>query len=245
MFKNLSLTFLLVCCLGKESYLNGAAPITHAYLTKSFFQHFPKYTKAEESAFMVGTLFPDIRYLGDITRHETHCDDITLQEVLDEKDPFTAGVKFHCYVDIFREKLLIEDGLYDKVRVKIPTKTSTFIKLAEDEVLYHEKGWSDVLIQLITIYPQEREYGVPEKSIVKWHRLLTLLFIASPTYSLNLLGLTGKSAMGISPEEIKQWNKLLKPMSKESPINEWVWKMVHQFEQEFKNNVQAQQSLAA
>lgn len=216
----------MLCFLTKGSSLSGAAPITHAYLTKSFFYHFSKYTAAEENEFMVGTLFPDIRYLGDVTRHDTHChcEDICLQQVLDEPDPFTAGVKFHCYVDIVREKLLVQDGLYDKIRKNIPTNTSTFVKLAEDEILYQEKNWSDVLVALTTIYPQEREYDVPEKSIVKWHKVLTMLFSSSPSFSLNMLSLSGKGIAGVTSTEIQHWNHHLRPMTRGSPKSDWLWK---------------------
>ena len=78
--------------------LHAAGPITHAFLAELFFKQFPKYDSEEQKAFRLGTLFPDVRYLGTIPREETHFPEMTLEEVLEETNPFLAGMKFHSYV---------------------------------------------------------------------------------------------------------------------------------------------------
>lgn len=233
MFNNLVLSFAIFCFLNTFTHLEAAAPITHAYLTKNFFKHFPKYTKEQENEFMVGTLFPDIRYLGEVSRTDTHCEQMTLEEILAETNPFTAGVKFHCYVDIYREDLLVKQGIYDKLRERVPLHVASFLKLVEDEILYEKGSWSETCCSLISIHPGERAFGISDRTITKWHKLLTMLFISSPSYALNLFALTGKSAMGISAEEFKSWSELLKPISKEPMMREWVQKMSDSFDGEY------------
>lgn len=176
MIKKLIVILILMGLLSLEA----AAPVTHVYLTKRFFKAFPKYTKSEQNAFMVGTLFPDIRYLGEASRETTHFHGLSLHDVLSETDPFMAGVKFHSYVDEVREALLVEAKLYDKVREKVPLHTATFIKIAEDEILYQESYLSDVLVALITMYPQEREFNISDETLSKWHKVLTHYMVASP-----------------------------------------------------------------
>jgi len=71
--------------------------ITHIVLTsKVFDQTFVKFNKSE---FYIGTIFPDIRYLGVIDRAKTHFADVTLDSVLGAKTSFLAGLLFHNLVD--------------------------------------------------------------------------------------------------------------------------------------------------
>lgn len=233
MLKKIAFALLVSLYLIKASVVNAAAPITHAYLTHIFFKQFPKYTKEEESEFMVGTLFPDIRYLGEVSRTDTHYDEMSLEEVLSETNPFLAGVKFHCYVDIVREDLVVKENLYDKLREKIPNNTSSFLKLAEDEVLYYQGRWDEICCSLVQTHPGEKKFGISERTITKWHKLLTVLFISSPSKALNMLAHTGKGAGGVTPEEVQMWNKSLKPLSAEPLIQDWIKKMVAHFDSEY------------
>ena len=185
---------------------------------------------------MVGTLFPDIRYLGEAKRHDTHINHVTLEAVLNESDPFRAGVLFHSYVDEKREALLVEKGVYDPVRKTIPVHTATFIKLVEDEVLCREKNYSDVIVALISILPGEKQYQISESTLNKWHKLLTLYFISSPSFSLNVITLLNKGVGGISAEELKNWNVHLKPMSQEGILNAWTVDLVKYFEDDFSKH---------
>ena len=85
------LSFFLSFCF----LLNSALPVTHVYFTKMYFKYYPKYSAEEQKLFLIGTVFPDIRYMGDCDRGDTHWDTISLKEVLEETDPFIAGMKFH------------------------------------------------------------------------------------------------------------------------------------------------------
>lgn len=65
-------------------------------------------------AFLVGTLFPDIRYITHFPREKTHFNVNSLKEVGETSSPFDAGMKFHAWVDRVREEFVISSGIYKK-----------------------------------------------------------------------------------------------------------------------------------
>ena len=85
-----------------------AAPITHIALTEKIFNNiFHNYDKKE---FIIGTSFPDIRYLGTIDREKTHLSVNNLENIND-KSSFISGMKFHALVDKVREDFLLSRNI--------------------------------------------------------------------------------------------------------------------------------------
>lgn len=87
-----------------------AGPITHLVLTQKVYERF--FSQKDRGAFVVGTSFPDIRYLGVIEREKTHRPRVTLKQVL-EAESFEAGVQFHVLVDVVRERFMKAYGMYE------------------------------------------------------------------------------------------------------------------------------------
>ena len=79
-----------------------AGPIGHIVLALSLLNG-PLADK-DRAAFMLGTTFPDIRYLGVIERGKTHNNHATWQNVQTESSSFKAGMDFHALVDRGREQ---------------------------------------------------------------------------------------------------------------------------------------------
>lgn len=105
--------------------------ITHIVLAaKVFDKTFSKFNKSD---FFIGTVFPDIRYLGVVKRNKTHFSNMTLDLVLKAKTSFEAGFLFHSLVDI----------IFNNNVVSILPKTDNFndmvgaIKLLTDELFYN------------------------------------------------------------------------------------------------------------
>src|SRR3989344_5759752 len=86
-----------------------AAPITHIVLAdKVFDEYFPNLSKDK---FLVGTSFPDIRYLRVIKREQTHPKNITLSDIK-SVESFNGGLLFHILIDRVRENYMQENDIY-------------------------------------------------------------------------------------------------------------------------------------
>ncbi len=67
-----------------------AAPVGHLYLAIQILSG--PLCEVKERDFLIGTLFPDIRYPAQIARELTHKSHVTWQEIINEKDPFMQGI---------------------------------------------------------------------------------------------------------------------------------------------------------
>lgn len=213
----------------------AAAPITHAYLTYRFFEHFPKYTPEQQQLFLAGTLFPDIRYLSG-NRNQTHYQSMSLTEVLNEPSPFMAGVKFHSYVDIVRETFVIDQGIYYYLGNFPKDHIYTLVKLLEDEILYNKANWTPVLTAIKEVHPEQQMWGFTKENIELWHNMLRMVFMNSPANLLSLLTLSHKGILDVSPEETALWNQSFKSLANDTYIQNYVWKLTQLFERLFSTS---------
>ncbi|MCL5795839.1 MAG: hypothetical protein M1338_05810 [Patescibacteria group bacterium] len=153
-----------------------AAPITHIALTEKIFDNFFKDKIRKD--FFIGTSFPDIRYLKVIEREKTHYDGLSIAD-LRKDESFSAGVKFHSILDHAREKFIVENDTYS-LCPKSKNITQS-LKILEDEIFYrHVKDWTVYAEYLNEILQVERDYGVAEKDLKKWHSLLQQYFQQQP-----------------------------------------------------------------
>jgi hypothetical protein len=146
-----------------------AAPIAHIFLAMQLLCGLAK-GLFNEQEFIVGTSFPDIRYLKVVERAETHFERVTLNDVLQEKDSFKAGMLFHSFVDEQREQYVVDNNLYDGIP-DFRFKTQS-LKFAEDELL---KPYCDLIRYQAffnTVLPAQTTYGIDEQHIRSWHTFL-------------------------------------------------------------------------
>ena len=149
-----------------------AAPITHIVLTEKIFDKFFK--ERTKKDFFVGTLFPDIRYLKVIDRDKTHYNGLTISDMEDDNS-FLAGVKFHSILDIAREKFIIANDVYSLCPKSKYIVES--LKLLEDEFFYpYIQDYNIYIDYLNDILSTERNYGIAEKDLKRWHSLLRQYF---------------------------------------------------------------------
>ena len=82
-----------------------------------------------------------------------------------------AGVKFHSILDRSREKFIIENDIYSLCpKSKYITQS---LKILEDEIFYqYVKNWNVYINYLDEILQAEKNYGIAEKDLRKWHSLL-------------------------------------------------------------------------
>jgi len=205
-----------------------ASEITHVVLGKKLFdRHF---RDRNEKEFFLGTVFPDIRYISDLRRKETHLTDVTLEEVVQEKEAFFVGFKTHSLVDwarmrfIYRHPSLfktvkdvlnLEDEISSLPRRK-RINLSYALKFLEDEVLYPKiKDWQKYIHFLDQILPQERSFGLPEETIKRWHLMLQDYFSQKPNEGIRRKYCR---AMGFSQEAIEEENRLIKKIKSDKRL---------------------------
>lgn len=153
-----------------------ASVITHIALTEKVFDKFFKDKTKKD--FFIGTSFPDIRYLGVIERDKTHYDNLSVNNLKDDNS-FLAGAKFHSVVDDVWMDFMAESNVYSLCPES--EYASQSLKVFADEVFYRRiKDLNTYTEYLNEILPAEREYGIAEKDLKKWHSLLRRYFRNGP-----------------------------------------------------------------
>lgn len=160
--------------------LDAAAPITHLYFAEKWLEQHPPLDEEAQKEFIVGTLFPDIRYLGGVSRAETHCKGVTLEEVRSTEDPFLAGLLLHSYLDFIRESIAQKMGAYLAVSHLATGQSATYLlKLLEDAWFYSRTNRSFAFSALDEIYEQECKIDGFVR-VYAWHILLQNYISSSP-----------------------------------------------------------------
>lgn len=151
------------------SQIKMAAAITHIVLTDKIFDQ--KFSNLDKKIFVVGTIFPDIRYLVGIGRERTHPKVKGLNEI-QKLTSFDAGVYFHQLVDTKREEYMLKNRAYDVVQKSEFIVES--IKLLEEEVLYAKvSDWQKYASFFSDVLDQEISYGLKHADIEKWHTFIS------------------------------------------------------------------------
>lgn len=172
-----------------------ASQITHILYGKKVLDLFLRDKVVDEKSFFIGTLFPDIRYLGVIDREKTHDFTPTVEGLRNINNSFELGMYTHSFVDFEREKTLERLGAYN---VMEKTKLSSYaMKFIEDEITYDLiLDWNKYQAYLDEILEEETRL-VSKESVEKWHKLLQRYF-QRPTWD-NVIAFA-KELEGFTPE---------------------------------------------
>ena len=145
-------------------------PVTHIVFALAALNT-PDCAHFDKQQFVVGTSFPDIRYLGVIKREETHAPHVTWQDIVTERSSFLAGMKLHTLVDQARERFLQKSPLYNLV--PDTPLVAKQLKIVEDSMLYRQhKDWKTITSYFNTITEEERMFGITDQDIKRWHTFL-------------------------------------------------------------------------
>ncbi len=152
-----------------------ASQIAHVVYGKKIFDRLTSFSWPD---FVVGTLFPDIRYVAKVERDKLHKFG-TSEESIPRGNSFEAGMYVHWLIDEKREKFIVERGLYELLPKGNYMHAS--LKLVEDELLYDTFGdWSKI-IRILDYYPEEEMgYGINKETGEYWHELLKKYFQKKP-----------------------------------------------------------------
>lgn len=156
-----------------------ASQITHVAYAKHILERFLSGQKIDEKRYYIGTLFPDIRYLGALKREQTHISDPSIEQLIQIDNDFEKGIYVHSLVDLEREKTLIKLGVYEDIEEN--GLNSAVMKFVEDEYTYELiNDWSVYTKFLEEILPDE-EILVSTEIVNKWHTILRQYFSKPPT----------------------------------------------------------------
>lgn len=134
--------------------------------------------KVKGPSYWTGTLFPDIRHLGIVSRHHTHPKDVSLESLVGEDD-FHTGIRVHAWVDSTREKFLSDRNM--KETLPWHPFVPHAIKLLEDELVYDKyNDWNLIHRSLNTVLSEEIYYVNSEQYIRQWHTILQNYFRSKP-----------------------------------------------------------------
>jgi len=161
-----------------------ASPIMHVVLALKILFLLP--SALDKKEFIIGTSFPDIRYLAHLSREETHIEPVSWSDITTCSSSFKAGMLFHNLVDILRI-IHFEPHFYQRQK---PWMYSTshirlfplVMKMAEDHALYdtvHE--WNEIIGYFDTILEEEKALCPDLDILQKWHRLLQNYFRERPS----------------------------------------------------------------
>ncbi len=156
-----------------------ASQITHIPYARKIKNLFLSDQLIEDNKYYLGTLFPDIRYLGNLKREETHDLEPTIDKLVQMRGSFNKGSYVHSLVDVEREKTLKKLGIYNYVEEN--GINVSVIKFVEDEFSYgliHD--WSKYVKYLDEIVTDETTL-VSVDIVKKWHILLKKYFSEPPT----------------------------------------------------------------
>jgi len=200
-----------------------AGEATHAMLADRVCdQALAKYAKPE---FILGTLFPDIRYLGVTERDTTHVREITLAHVRAEEDAFIAGAKFHSLVDKVRNEFMKASGVYDQCPPFLYDQQS--LKFLEDELFYSLfPSWSRVLSYLDDVAAGPEQYGVTLDAARQWYALMAD-YLSNPPSDASRARLG--AALGFTNEAIILMNAYIEELKKKKTVTDLMMNFYRQF----------------
>lgn len=156
-----------------------AAPIAHIFLALKMLAG-PLHGLFDEPSFIIGTSFPDIRYLGTIDRNKTHFKKVTLDQIKNEPDAFRAGMLFHSLVDEQRERYMQRQKVYGMLpKFKY---NGQCLKLIEDLIIMKKfTPHSTISTYFDQVHTAELQFNLEKKVIDHWHKIIQAYLVAGPT----------------------------------------------------------------
>lgn len=181
--------------------------------------------KVSGHLYWIGTLFPDIRHQGIISRHRTHAAGVTLQTLTGATD-FATGMRVHSWVDSTRQRFLSELNI--KELLPWHPFVPHALKLLEDEFLYDGfDDWDFVSRQLNKVYEDELYFVAERDRIHAWHTVLQEYFAHAPTdlsrYKLSL-------AIGLSEQSAEEVNSVVARLRDHEESRALIERFLHHLE---------------
>lgn len=220
--------FLLV-----NASLFSAGSVTHVFFAEKWLEKMPVlFSDEDKKEFIRGNLFPDIRYLGEISRDETHEKSLSLLDVLTSESPFLSGKRLHAFVDEHREAFITSRQLYKENFLASQSQAVTLLKIMEDEYFFDRIHAEETIESLFEISAKELDEASVE-SIHKWHALQMQYFSMRPREAIQLLAMLNLPFFNASKETVKAWNMNFDSLVSSSLFKDYVEELEKMFDELF------------
>lgn len=207
------LVFIFFYCCSFKVF--AAGNMTHLYFAERFCEINEIKEEQALQKFLAGSLFPDIRYISKLPREWTHFSVSGLPDVLQEADPFIAGMKFHAWIDEVREEFVESSGIYNYIDLFTEKRKDLFLKLIEEEILaefYDGRQWS---FCFDTILEEQRQFTASDEEILYWHSVVQYSMLCRVSWLLWASSYLKDALFGVSNEMLYEWSYLLPKLAKE------------------------------
>jgi len=221
-------SLLLIPFLTIAAFANAAGPLMHQILAEKWVNANEQYHESEVKEFIIGALFPDIRYLGVIARNQTHEQGLNASSLKEPASPFKKGMRHHALLDEVREQYVEQWNIYSEL-TSIPAQyRATFLKLIEDEILYQTHRFDSAALE--EIVSEELNWGIAPSDIEKWHQYLKIYFSMPPSHLILLAASANREVFGVPAEELRYWIALLPSFAESKLMKEYVERLVETVE---------------
>lgn len=194
--------------------LFSAGPVLHLWTAERFCEINEIRNEGILKGIIVGTEFPDIRYITHAPRELTHPVILDIGEISQSTTPFETGMKLHAWLDLVRENFIPQE-VYDAVAPHAEGFSATLLKFIEEEILadfYDGRQWSSYFDNVL---PEELAFASVE-TVFKWHGIIQWTMAVRPSWLLWAQSYRGP-AFGVSADALYNWSYLL-PELRRKPI---------------------------
>ncbi|NGX42372.1 MAG: hypothetical protein K940chlam7_00652 [Chlamydiae bacterium] len=210
--------------------LEAAAPGSHLFFAEWWIDANGIFDQNCRDEFIIGNLFPDIRYLGTVKRRMTHVKGVNKDDIKNADSYFRAGILLHSFVDEEREKFVKKYKIFKKLDF-IPKKGRVFfLKLLEDEILWENINLPQAQSALESIYPEEADTGVDLETINEWHSLMIDYFKQKPSVLLKNLKEKDLGFLHADKETVAKWSEILPILAKDPDFIQYMEKLIAHFD---------------
>ncbi|MBI4022200.1 MAG: hypothetical protein HY372_02490 [Candidatus Andersenbacteria bacterium] len=176
-------------------------------------------------AYWAGTLFPNIRHLGIVSRERTHDPQVSLATLIGESD-FICGMRVHAWVDMTRSRFLMEANI--KELLPWHPLVPHALTLVEDATLYgHFDDWNLIHRVLNKVYEEELAAVHEPQHVRRWHTILQDYIRQPPTYE-SWLKMSGD--LGLSESSAEEINYVVRLLQADPRTGTVLDRMVHHIE---------------
>ncbi|MCH9630686.1 MAG: hypothetical protein S4CHLAM37_06900 [Chlamydiia bacterium] len=222
--------YSLILCFLCAIPLESAAPLTHLYIGDLFLKY---YNVEDRKAFLLGNIYPDIRYMSNVSRANTHRTDVSLDEIIKEEDSFKKGCLLHCYVDVLREELVEILHIYDMLEPVDRGYKSQLLKFIEDEYLSSRCQTAEYVQINTAPIKQEYQHNLQLIDLQKWHLFISGYLTIKPSMQMYLLSMITKEMFGIPSHILYEWSYEIPKLANDPYLEKYTKYMINQIERTF------------
>lgn len=216
----------------------GASSLFHAVIAEKWLEAFEDYDEEQKRAFILGNLFPDIRYPAKMPRGATHDYGLTIEEIRKIENPFIKGMKVHSFVDEVRVEFLQKNEILSLMK-GVHGDKSLLLKMLEDEILFSMRGEekSKVLCRYLeTIENEELSFGIPLEIVNDWHQQHIRYFSLGPRKFFSKLLSKGKKYGTIPEKDMLTSLEVFDRFAEDEAMKNYIFCILEEFENQFEGD---------